>query len=241
MNDLNETKIRLQDSILQTNVLQADNIYKSFLDGDNRVDVLKGVSIHIPTKQMAAIIGASGSGKSTLLHILGGLDSPDSGEVLVAGENIHKVSARKQGDIRNQHLGFVYQFHHLLMEFSALENVAMPLIIGDCGKGEAFERAAAMVDKVGLGSRQSHKPAQLSGGERQRIALARSMVTKPACILADEPTGNLDTATAQSIHELMLELNESENTSFLVVSHDLKLANSMQKVYRMTDGELQAV
>jgi lipoprotein-releasing system ATP-binding protein len=225
----------------QSIVLSASGIKKTFIDGKNKVDVLKGVSIDIPKKQMVAIIGASGSGKSTLLHILGGLDSPDSGEVIVAGQNIHQLSAKKQGDIRNQYLGFVYQFHHLLMEFTALENVAMPLIIRNCDKQEAFERAAVMVQRVGLANRQSHKPAQLSGGERQRIALARSMVTKPACILADEPTGNLDTVTAQSIHELMLELNESESTSFLVVSHDLALADSMQQVYRMTDGELVLV
>lgn len=222
-------------------VLKCSAIHKSFRDGPNRVDVLKGVSITIAEKEMVAIIGASGSGKSTLLHVLGGLDTPDSGEVLIDNENIHKVSVKRQGEIRNKKLGFVYQFHHLLVEFSALENVAMPLIIGEYSQSEAFDIAEQMINKVGLAHRITHRPSELSGGERQRIALARAMVTKPACILADEPTGNLDMATAQSIHELMFELNQSEKTSFLIVSHDLKLADSMQKTYQMTDGELELI
>lgn len=222
-------------------VLEGRQLRKTFRDGKNRVDVLKGVSISIAEKEMVAIIGASGSGKSTLLHILGGLDSVDSGEVLIKGEDIHQVSVRRQGIIRNQSLGFVYQFHHLLAEFSALENVAMPLIIANWSEADAFDAAEQMIAKVHLSARLTHKPSELSGGERQRIALARAMVTKPACILADEPTGNLDTNTAMAINDLIFELNESEKTSFLIVSHDLKLADSMQKTYQMVDGGLELV
>jgi len=219
-------------------VLQCSNIQKSFRDGVNKVDVLKGVNLAIAQQEMVAIIGASGSGKSTLLHVLGGLDTPDSGKVLIGEQDIHQVSIKKQGQIRNRKLGFVYQFHHLLAEFNALENVAMPLIIGKYSQDEAYDLAEKMLTKVGLASRLTHRPSELSGGERQRVALARAMVTNPACILADEPTGNLDTHTAQSINELMFELNETEKTSFLIVSHDLKLADSMQKTYQMVDGEL---
>lgn len=230
-----------QESSNNKMVLTAKDLHKTFIDGENKVEVLKGVSISIQEQEMVAIIGASGSGKSTLLHILGGLDSPDSGEVFIKNNNIHKLSAKRQGQIRNQHLGFVYQFHHLLAEFTALENVAMPLIIGQYQKSEAFQRAEMMLAKVGLANRISHRPSQLSGGERQRVALARAMVTNPACILADEPTGNLDTSTADSINALMHDLNRSEKTSFLIVSHDLKIADSMQKTYQMVDGELNLI
>lgn len=223
---------------MSQSIIKASNIFKSFKDGKRNVEVLKGVSLEILEGEMVAIIGASGSGKSTLLHALGGLDSVDEGEVFIEGQNIHKVSAAKQGDIRNKSLGFVYQFHHLLAEFDAKENVAMPLIIGGLGEKEAYRRATEMIEKVGLAERITHKPSELSGGERQRIAIARAMVTRPACILADEPTGNLDTQTAQSINELMFDLNKNEKTSFLIVSHDLGLANSMQKTYQMQDGML---
>lgn len=222
-------------------VIQCSDVHKSFRDGVNKVDVLKGVDLSIAEKEMVAIIGASGSGKSTLLHILGGLDTLDSGQVLIDNKNIHQVSVKKQGEIRNQKLGFVYQFHHLLAEFSALENVAMPLIIGKYSISEANDIAEEMLNKVGLAHRMTHRPSELSGGERQRVALARAMVTKPACILADEPTGNLDLVTAHAINDLMFELNESEKTSFLIVSHDLSLADSMQKTYQMTDGELELI
>ena len=222
-------------------VVACNDIHKSFRDGISKVEVLKGINFSIPAKEMAAIVGASGSGKSTLLHLLGGLDTPTSGSVLIDGEDIHLVSIKKQGQIRNKKLGFVYQFHHLLAEFSALENVAIPLIIGKVNQTEAYDAAELMLRKVGLDSRLTHRPSELSGGERQRVALARAMVTKPACILADEPTGNLDTHTAQSINELMFALNESEQTSFLIVSHDLRLADSMHKTYQMTDGELELV
>lgn len=222
-------------------VLQAKNIHKTFNDGGNSVSVLKGIDLHVEQQEMVAIIGASGSGKSTLLHILGGLDTPDSGRVFIKQHMINQLSAKKQGEVRNQHLGFVYQFHHLLAEFNAMENVAMPLLIGGCDKSQANQRAEAMLAKVGLQHRLTHRPAQLSGGERQRVALARAMVTNPACVLADEPTGNLDTASAESVNQLMHELNQSEKTSFLIVSHDLKLAESMQRTYQMVDGQLELV
>lgn len=221
-----------------SNVLVGRNLSKTFADGENKIEVLKHVDIEIAKAEMVAIIGASGSGKSTLLHVLGGLDQPDEGEVLIMDQNIHQASVKKQGELRNEHLGFVYQFHHLLAEFTALENVAMPLLIGGLPQAEAYAKAEAMIGKVGLAQRLTHRPAKLSGGERQRIAIARAMVTNPACILADEPTGNLDMGTAQAVNELMFELNQSEQTSFLVVSHDLRLAESMQKTYEMTDGEL---
>ncbi|MGX5174082.1 lipoprotein-releasing ABC transporter ATP-binding protein LolD [Aliikangiella sp. IMCC44653] len=219
-------------------VLSCRDLHKSFKDGEKKVEVLKGVNLQINGGEMAAIIGASGSGKSTLLHVLGGLDSPDSGEVLVNNVNIHRQGVKQQGQVRNKTLGFVYQFHHLLAEFSALENVAMPLLIGGVDFELAQTKAETILTRVGLSHRLTHRPSKLSGGERQRVAIARAMVTNPACILADEPTGNLDMATAQSINELMNELNQSENTSFLIVSHDLRLAENMQKIYEMTDGEL---
>jgi len=221
-----------------SSILKATGIYKTFKDGNKHVEVLKGVSININQAEMVAIVGTSGSGKSTLLHVLGGLDSPDKGEVLVAGQNIHQLSIKKQGELRNQKLGFVYQFHHLLAEFNALENVMMPLIIGGMSEQKARIRAEEIINKVGLSDRTTHTPGELSGGERQRIAIARAMVTRPACILADEPTGNLDSQTAQSVNELMFELNQDENTSFLIVSHDLGLAASMQKRYELVNGVL---
>lgn len=219
-------------------ILKATNISKTFQDGSKRVEVLHGVDITVEAGEMVAIVGTSGSGKSTLLHLLGGLDSPDEGNVLVAGQDIHKLSTKKQGELRNSQLGFVYQFHHLLAEFSALENVMIPLIIGGKSEKLARNRAEEIIRKVGLIDRKTHTPGELSGGERQRIAIARAMVTKPACILADEPTGNLDQRTAQSINELMFELNRDENTSFLVVSHDLNLANLMTRQYELVSGRL---
>jgi lipoprotein-releasing system ATP-binding protein len=221
-----------------TAILEATNISKTFQDGSKRVEVLHGVDITVEAGEMVAIVGTSGSGKSTLLHLLGGLDSPDEGNVLVAGQDIHKLSTKKQGELRNSQLGFVYQFHHLLAEFSALENVMIPLIIGGKSEKVARNRAEEIIRKVGLIDRKTHTPGELSGGERQRIAIARAMVTKPACILADEPTGNLDQRTAESINELMFELNRDENTSFLVVSHDLNLANLMSRQYELISGRL---
>jgi len=231
---------RTSSGSLDNNViLSAKNISKTFQDGKRSVEVLKEVNIKVDQAEMVAVIGTSGSGKSTLLHILGGLDSPDSGEVLIAGQNIHSLSIKQQGVLRNQKLGFVYQFHHLLGEFTALENVTLPLIIGGIGETKARQRAEEIIKKVGLKDRASHTPSELSGGERQRIAIARALVTRPACVLADEPTGNLDQKTAQSVNELMFELNRDENTSFLIVSHDLRLANSMQTQYELVDGKLR--
>lgn len=219
-------------------ILSATGICKTFQDGKKYVEVLKGINININQAEMVAIVGTSGSGKSTLLHVLGGLDSPDKGEVRVAGKNIHQLSTKKQGELRNQKLGFVYQFHHLLGEFTALENVSLPLIIGGMSEQKSRIRAEEIISKVGLADRKSHTPGELSGGERQRIAIARAMVTRPACILADEPTGNLDLNTARAVNKLMFELNRDENTSFLIVSHDLTLANSMQKRYELVNGVL---
>ncbi|MFT6734275.1 MAG: lipoprotein-releasing system ATP-binding protein [Polaribacter sp.] len=225
-------------------ILSATNIHKTFVDGERRVSVLKGVSLDVEKGDMLAILGTSGSGKSSLLHIFGGLDTPDEnslGEsrVLIDGINIHKISIKKQGELRNSKLGFVYQFHHLLVEFSALENVCIPLIIGGMSVKKARERATEIITKVGLKDRMTHTPAELSGGERQRIAIARAMVTRPSCILADEPTGNLDTETASHIKDLMFELNRDEETSFLIVSHDLALAKTMHKQYKLVNGQLE--
>ena len=230
----------MQNKDQSDSILTATDICKTFQDGKKYVEVLKGVSININQSEMVAIVGTSGSGKSTLLHVLGGLDSPDKGEVLVAGKNIHQLSIKKQGELRNQKLGFVYQFHHLLAEFSALENVTIPLIIGGVSEYKAKNRAKEIINKVGLLDRQTHTPSELSGGERQRIAIARALVTRPACVLADEPTGNLDQETARSVNDLMFELNRKEETSFLIVSHDLNLANSMQKQYRLVNGVLSS-
>lgn len=220
-------------------ILIADNIHKTFVDGERQVSVLKGVSLTVEKGDMHAILGTSGSGKSSLLHILGGLDSPDDGQVLIDSVDIHKISTKKQGLLRNEKLGFVYQFHHLLVEFSALENVCIPLIIGGMSVAKARKRATEIITKVGLKDRMTHTPAELSGGERQRIAIARAMVTRPSCILADEPTGNLDSETAQKINQLMFELNRDEETSFLIVTHDLSLAKSMHKQQKLADGQLQ--
>ena len=223
---------------ISTPIVMAKGVCKTFQDGEKYVEVLKGVDINIHQGEMVAIVGTSGSGKSTLLHVLGGLDAPDRGEVLIAGQNIHQLSIKKQGELRNQKLGFVYQFHHLLSEFTALENVTIPLIIGGMSDKKARLRAEEIINKVGLLDRKTHTPSELSGGERQRIAIARAMVTRPACILADEPTGNLDVKTAETINQLMFELNKGEGTSFLIVSHDLNLAASMESQYELLNGVL---
>jgi len=231
--------IQLADSVNKSEyILSATGICKTFQDGKKHVEVLKGVDIDIKPAEMVAIVGTSGSGKSTLLHILGGLDDPDEGQVTVAGQNIHQLGIKQQGELRNKHLGFVYQFHHLLAEFTALENVSIPLIIGGLSEQKARIRAQEMINKVGLADRSTHTPSELSGGERQRIAIARAMVTKPSCILADEPTGNLDRKTADSVNQLMFELNKDEETSFLIVSHDLQLAQQMQRRYQLDNGIL---
>ena len=223
-------------------VLQCANLYKSFLQGTQEVSVLRGISLQIEAGETVAIVGASGSGKSTLLHILGGLDAPSSGEVSLLGQRMDRLSAIAQGALRNEALGFVYQFHHLLSEFTALENVAMPLWIGaQLGQRaltdtEIRQQAAEMLHEVGLSHRLTHKPGELSGGERQRVAVARALVTRPACVLADEPTGNLDRATADQVFDLILQLNAKIGTALVMVTHDPTLAAKMQRTLSISDG-----
>ncbi len=205
-------------------ILQAHHLSKSYQEGPLHTDVLRGIDFAVAAGEALAIVGVSGSGKSTLLHLLGGLDSASSGKVELMGRDWASMSAREQGLWRNQHLGFVYQFHHLLPEFSALENAAMPLLIRRMGRKEAYAQAAAVLDRVGLGQRLAHRPSELSGGERQRCAIARALVSQPACILADEPTGNLDRSNADAAFGLMLELAREHGSAIVIVTHDLELA-----------------
>lgn len=217
-------------------LLVCQGIRKVYQEGTMETEVLKGVDFQINESELVAIVGSSGSGKSTLLHILGALDEPTAGTVHFQQNELTKLSANKQAKIRNQHIGFVYQFHHLLSDFSALENVAMPLLIGGVHKKEAAQRATELLEKVGLAHRIEHRPSELSGGERQRVAIARALVNKPALVLADEPTGNLDHKTALDIYNLMRELNQESGTAFLVVTHDNELAAKLDKQLSMQDG-----
>ena len=219
-------------------VLSCQNLSRSFIDGEREIKVLEGVNLELSQSESLAVIGASGSGKTTLLQILGGLDSPTGGTVEVCGNNLSAVNETKRGDLRNQYLGFVYQFHHLLPEFSALENVAMPLLIRRVKPKDAFAQASEILEQVGLGHRLEHKPGMLSGGERQRAAIARALVTKPALLLADEPTGNLDVDTGNAVMQLLLDLKNNFQTSMVIVTHDMQVARRMDRTMKLDHGKL---
>lgn len=219
-------------------LLQCRDLCKRYQEGSVQTEVLRNVAFSLQPGELMAIVGSSGSGKSTLLHLLGGLDAPTSGDVVFDGKSLNAMSSSAKAELRNRELGFIYQFHHLLPDFSALENVAMPLLIGKSGKAEAQDRAREILQAVGLENRATHRPSELSGGERQRVAIARALVNKPRLVMADEPTGNLDARNADAIFELLGELNVRQGTAFLVVTHDLLLAKRMTRQMRMRDGQL---
>lgn len=219
-------------------LLECNQLCKRYQEGSVQTEVLKNVSFSLHPGEMTAIVGSSGSGKSTLLHLLGGLDSPTSGEVLFKGQSLNRMSQAAKAELRNRELGFIYQFHHLLPDFTALENVAIPLLIGKKPGSEALQRASEMLEAVGLAARAGHRPSELSGGERQRVAIARALVNRPSLVMADEPTGNLDARNADAIFRLLGELNQTQGTAFLVVTHDLQLAKRLNRQMEMRDGQL---
>lgn len=220
-------------------VLECRNVSRRFREGDSVLEVLSDVDLVVNPAERVAIIGASGSGKTTLLQILGGLDEPDDGEVWIGGEAMHGRNEARKGELRNRHIGFVYQFHHLLPEFTAAENVAMPLMIRRMAKEEALQQASDLLARVGLGERLTHKPGELSGGERQRAAVARALITQPKLVLADEPTGNLDAGNGQQVLEIMLELNEAFHTSLVIVTHDHSIARRMDRILLLENRHLR--
>ena len=222
-------------------VIQCEKLAKTYAEGKMKIPVFDGLDLRVEAGETVAIVGASGAGKSTLLHLLGGLDTPTAGEVYVAGQKMSSLSNSARGQLRNRALGFVYQFHHLLPEFTATENVMMPLMLGGVDTKTAARRAGALLEKVGLGHRLQHKPGELSGGERQRAAVARALVNQPACVLGDEPTGNLDEKTAATVFELMLELNREQKTSLVLVTHDRRLARKLDRVLELHEGKLRGL
>lgn len=221
-----------------SNILECRSLSFNYGDGNSKTSVLKNLDFRVKTEERIAIIGQSGCGKSTLLNLLAGLDIPSQGEVLIDNKNIANMKERQRTELRAKNLGFVYQFHHLLKDFSAIYNTALPLLINDFDKNEALTKAENILKKVGLESRTNHKPSELSGGERQRVAIARAMITEPACLLADEPTGNLDERNAKDILDLIIELNSNQHTALLIVTHDLSIANKMSRQLELTDGHL---
>jgi lipoprotein-releasing system ATP-binding protein len=233
-------KLYLRRRFDMSSVIEVRNLCKSYSEGERKLEILSGLDLDVAEAERVAIVGLSGSGKSTLLHLMGGLDQPDSGEVKIAGRSIFGLSEQAQCKLRNESLGFVYQFHHLLAEFSAAENVAMPLLIRGVKRTEALSLANSMLDRVSMSARLTHRPAQLSGGERQRVAIARALVGKPICVLADEPTGNLDESSAAEVDTLMVDLSAELGTSFVVVTHNSELASRLDRTLRLHNGVLEA-